>query len=150
MSLASQQREYLMALASQQKGHYFWWLWPLSKRGIIFVGSGLSGKGKKGNSWCIVFRAWLWDTLQNLEDLCVQYDTTVRTSTGEVVQFVYGGDSLDPTAMEGDNKPINFQQLWDHVRVRRGWVVDTDLEDVGVWVCVFLWTVVSVYSVFLL
>ena len=97
-----------------------------------------------------MFRAWLWGTLQNLEDLCVQYDTTVRTSTGEVVQFVYGGDSLDPTAMEGDNKPINFQQLWDHVRVRRGWVVDTDLEDVGVWVCVFLWTVVSVYSVFLL
>ncbi|KAK7113132.1 DNA-directed RNA polymerase III subunit RPC1-like [Littorina saxatilis] len=54
--------------------------------------------------------------VKNLEDLCVQYDTTVRTSTGEVVQFVYGGDSLDPTIMEGDNKPINFQRLWDHVR----------------------------------
>ena len=38
---------FLMALASQQKGHYFWWLWPLSKRDIIFVGSGLSAKGKK-------------------------------------------------------------------------------------------------------
>lgn len=31
-----------------------------------------------------------------LEDLCVQYDMTVRTCTNEIVQFLYGGDSLDP------------------------------------------------------
>lgn len=31
-----------------------------------------------------------------LEDLCVQYDMTVRTSTNDIVQFIYGGDSLDP------------------------------------------------------
>ena len=30
------------------------------------------------------------------EDLCVQYDMTVRTCTNDVVQFHYGGDSLDP------------------------------------------------------
>ncbi|XP_076459285.1 DNA-directed RNA polymerase III subunit RPC1-like [Babylonia areolata] len=54
--------------------------------------------------------------VKNLEDLCVQYDTTVRTSTGEVVQFVYGGDSLNPAAMEGDNKPINFSRLWEHIQ----------------------------------
>ena len=35
-----------------------------------------------------------------LEDLCVQYDTTVRNSVNEVVQFVFGGDGLDPCSME--------------------------------------------------
>lgn len=42
--------------------------------------------------------------VKNLEDLCVAYDTTVRTSTGDVVQFLYGGDSLDPVTMESAKK----------------------------------------------
>ena len=58
-------------------------------------------------------------SVQNLEDLCVQYDTTVRTSTGEIVQFVYGDDGLDPSAMEGDSKPVNFKSLWNHIIVRK-------------------------------
>lgn len=36
-----------------------------------------------------------------LEDLCAQYDSTVRTSNNDVVQFIYGEDSLDPSYMEG-------------------------------------------------
>ncbi len=39
--------------------------------------------------------------LQALEDLCVHYDMTVRNSYGDVLQFQYGGDSLDPAYMEG-------------------------------------------------
>lgn len=39
-----------------------------------------------------------------MEDLCLHYDLSVRNSVGEVVQFVYGGDGLDPCAMEGVNK----------------------------------------------
>ncbi len=35
-----------------------------------------------------------------LEDLSTQYDYTVRTSTGGVVQFIYGDDGLDPAGME--------------------------------------------------
>lgn len=42
--------------------------------------------------------------LQSLEDLCLHYDLSVRNSVGEVVQFVFGGDGLDPCAMEGINK----------------------------------------------
>ncbi|GFT84690.1 DNA-directed RNA polymerase III subunit RPC1 [Nephila pilipes] len=41
---------------------------------------------------------------QSLEDLCLHYDMSVRNSIGEVVQFVYGGDGLDPATMEGVNK----------------------------------------------
>ena len=40
--------------------------------------------------------------LQSLEDLCLQYDMTVRNSIGDIVQLCYGGDALDPTYMEGE------------------------------------------------
>lgn len=46
-----------------------------------------------------------------LEDLCVQYDGTVRNSMGEVVQFCFGGDGLDPTYMEGKDCPVSFTEL---------------------------------------
>ena len=40
--------------------------------------------------------------VKSLEDLCLQYDMTVRNSTGDIIQFSYGGDDFDPTYMEGD------------------------------------------------
>ncbi|GFS26302.1 DNA-directed RNA polymerase subunit [Elysia marginata] len=54
--------------------------------------------------------------VKSLEDLCLQYDCTVRTSVGEVVQFVYGEDSLDPANMEGNEKPVEFGRLLLHLR----------------------------------
>lgn len=36
--------------------------------------------------------------------MCLHYDSSVRNSVGEVVQFVYGADGLDPCSMEGVNK----------------------------------------------
>lgn len=59
-----------------------------------------------------------WLFLQSLEDLCSQYDLTVRNSTSDIVQFVYGADSLDPAAMEGKDKPVDFRRVYDHVRVK--------------------------------
>eukprot|EP01080_Neovahlkampfia_damariscottae_P006005 gene6005-10003_t len=35
--------------------------------------------------------------IKNLETLSVQYDRTVRDSYGSIVQFHYGGDSIDPS-----------------------------------------------------
>ena len=35
-----------------------------------------------------------------LEDVSVQYDNTVRNGQGDVIEFVYGEDSLDPTFIE--------------------------------------------------
>ena len=54
--------------------------------------------------------------VKSLEDLCVSYDSTVRTSTNDVVQFVYGGDGLDPANMEGNSKPLEMTRILDHVR----------------------------------
>ncbi|CAF0829663.1 unnamed protein product [Brachionus calyciflorus] len=49
-----------------------------------------------------------------LEDLCVQYDMTVRTCTNDIVQFSYGGDSLDPAYMEGKDQPVDFKRVLSH------------------------------------
>lgn len=49
--------------------------------------------------------------MKALEDLAVQYDYSVRNSTGIVVQFDYGNDRLDPTLMEGDECPVEFKRV---------------------------------------
>ena len=54
--------------------------------------------------------------VKSLEDLSVQYDRSVRNSTGEIIQLLYGGDALDPTFMEGKNRPVDFQRALDHTR----------------------------------
>jgi DNA-directed RNA polymerase III subunit RPC1 len=38
--------------------------------------------------------------MKALEDLAVQYDGTVRQSTGSIIQFTYGDDSFDPAQIE--------------------------------------------------
>ena len=58
--------------------------------------------------------------MKALEDLCAEYDGTVRSSQDEIVQFEYGGDSLEPTMMEavfksgpsnGEGKVCDFDRL---------------------------------------
>ena len=57
--------------------------------------------------------------VKSLEDLCSQYDLTVRNSEGYIVQFKYGGDGLDPTCMEtSDSRPVEYSRLLHHVKVR--------------------------------
>lgn len=56
--------------------------------------------------------------VKSLEDLCCQYDNTVRNSSGEIIQFIYGGDGLDPTYMEGKDRPVDFRRSIDHVRAK--------------------------------
>jgi DNA-directed RNA polymerase III subunit RPC1 len=52
--------------------------------------------------------------MKSLEDLSTQYDNTVRTSSGSVVQFQFGADNLDPVDMEGKAVPVNFVRTWNH------------------------------------
>ncbi|OTA90479.1 hypothetical protein M434DRAFT_367966 [Hypoxylon sp. CO27-5] len=52
--------------------------------------------------------------MKSLEDLSTQYDDTVRTSGGGVVQFQFGADKLDPVDMEGDAVPVDFNRTWSH------------------------------------
>uniref|UniRef100_H3G8F7 DNA-directed RNA polymerase subunit n=1 Tax=Phytophthora ramorum TaxID=164328 RepID=H3G8F7_PHYRM len=54
--------------------------------------------------------------MKALEDLSCQYDQTVRNSEGSVVQFTYGDDGLNPAYMEGDDRPVDFHRLLEHIR----------------------------------
>ena len=49
--------------------------------------------------------------VKSLEDLSIQYDNTVRNANDDVVQFLYGGDGLDPISMEDNSKPVNFDRV---------------------------------------
>jgi DNA-directed RNA polymerase III subunit RPC1 len=53
--------------------------------------------------------------MKALEDLSMQYDSTVRNSEQTVVQFKYGDDSLNPQLMEGlgdsDDRPVDYYRL---------------------------------------
>ncbi|XP_015764049.1 PREDICTED: DNA-directed RNA polymerase III subunit RPC1-like [Acropora digitifera] len=54
--------------------------------------------------------------VKSLEDLATQYDLSVRNSVGDMVQFMYGGDGLDPTDMEGKDKPLDYNRVFSHVQ----------------------------------
>lgn len=52
-----------------------------------------------------------------LEDLAVNYDSTVRTSVGEIVQFRFGEDGLDPCYMEAKTgNVVDYDHILYHVR----------------------------------
>uniref|UniRef100_A0A1B0D756 DNA-directed RNA polymerase subunit n=1 Tax=Phlebotomus papatasi TaxID=29031 RepID=A0A1B0D756_PHLPP len=55
-----------------------------------------------------------------LEDLVVHYDGTVRNAIGEVVEFTYGGDGLDPVFMEVQCKPVDLERQFMHIRAIDG------------------------------
>eukprot|EP01134_Creolimax_fragrantissima_P007036 CFRG7036T1 len=46
-----------------------------------------------------------------MEDLVIHYDATVRTCNGQVIQFTYGDDGLDPLQMEDDDGPVVFDSV---------------------------------------
>lgn len=51
-----------------------------------------------------------------LEDLCVQYDGSVRNAEQTIVQLRYGDDGLDPVMMAEGINPVNLSRVWEHVR----------------------------------
>jgi len=54
--------------------------------------------------------------IKSLEDLSCQYDMTVRDAAGNLVQFKFGNDGLDPTNLEGDDSPVDFMRTWTHIQ----------------------------------
>jgi len=53
--------------------------------------------------------------MKALEDLSLQYDSSVRNSENTVVQFMYGDDGLNPDRMESNDRPVDFDRLYLHV-----------------------------------
>jgi DNA-directed RNA polymerase subunit A' len=51
-----------------------------------------------------------------LQDLRVEHDETVRTATGQIVQFHYGEDGVDP-AKSDHGKAVNVERLVERVKL---------------------------------
>ncbi|KAL3274960.1 hypothetical protein HHI36_019736 [Cryptolaemus montrouzieri] len=56
--------------------------------------------------------------VKSLEDLVVHYDGSVRNAEGDIIQFNYGCDGLDPTYMEGKDCPVDFDRVLEHVKAK--------------------------------
>ena len=58
--------------------------------------------------------------IKGLEDLMVNYDMTIRTNKGKIVQFAYGEDSIDTVKVENQEIPIvemNLQEIYAHINI---------------------------------
>ncbi len=58
--------------------------------------------------------------IKGLEDLMVNYDMTVRTNKGKIVQFTYGDDNIDNVKVENQGIPIvkmSTQEIFAHYMV---------------------------------
>lgn len=56
-----------------------------------------------------------------LEDLVVHYDGSVRNAIGEIVEFIYGGDGLDPVFMEVKDRPVDMHRQLLHQRANNSY-----------------------------
>ena len=55
--------------------------------------------------------------IKGLEDLMVNYDMTIRSSKGKIIQFSYGEDSIDTMKVENQELPIasmTIQDIYEH------------------------------------
>jgi DNA-directed RNA polymerase II subunit RPB1 len=58
--------------------------------------------------------------VKGLEDLMVNYDMTIRTNKGKIVQFSYGEDSVDTMKVENQELPIasmTIQDIYEHFAI---------------------------------
>ena len=51
-----------------------------------------------------------------LEHLRIEYDGTVRNSTGDIIQFQYGEDGVDP-AKSDHGKAVNVARIAEQIRI---------------------------------
>ncbi|EYB98276.1 hypothetical protein Y032_0132g1690 [Ancylostoma ceylanicum] len=64
-----------------------------------------------------------------LEDLCASYDGTVRSSVGDIVEFIFGEDGLDPAMMEAkDGCVLDFAHQLEHIRNTHPFNGDEELD----------------------
>ena len=51
--------------------------------------------------------------MKALEDITIQYNNTVAISTGDIIEFLYGGDGIEPMNIDTEEKIIYLPRLWD-------------------------------------
>ena len=54
--------------------------------------------------------------MKALEDLTVQYNNTVTISNGEIIEFLYGDDGIEPMNTDNDDKIVYLPRLWEKIK----------------------------------
>jgi DNA-directed RNA polymerase II subunit RPB1 len=65
--------------------------------------------------------------IKSLEDLCVSYDYTIRNNKGCIIQYRYGGDSIDTSKVEKQSLPLvemSIEDIYNHYGI-----IDNKLAD---------------------
>jgi len=58
--------------------------------------------------------------IKGLEDLMVNYDMTIRSNKGKIIQFKYGDDNMDPIKVENQQVPfveMSIQDIYSHYNI---------------------------------
>ena len=58
--------------------------------------------------------------VKGTEDLKVEYDMTVRNNKSKIIQFHYGGDNMDPIAVENQQLPLSkmtLEEIYAHFQL---------------------------------
>ena len=56
--------------------------------------------------------------IKGAEDLMINYDLTVRNSSGNIIQFAYGDDNIDPTKLEHISKIELFELNNENLKIK--------------------------------
>ena len=54
--------------------------------------------------------------MKALEDLTVQYNNTVTISNGEIIEFLYGDDGIEPMNTDNEDKIVYLPRLWQMIQ----------------------------------
>eukprot|EP01084_Bolivina_argentea_P218353 370563_1 len=57
--------------------------------------------------------------MKNIEDVCIEYDFTVRNCKKQIIQFFFGNDGIDPMYCESDKNIINYNAILQNIRSKR-------------------------------
>ena len=53
--------------------------------------------------------------MKALEDLTIQYNNTVTISNGEIIEFLYGDDGVEPMKTDNEDKIVYLPRLWEMI-----------------------------------
>ena len=54
--------------------------------------------------------------MKALEDLTVEYNNTVTISNGEIIEFLYGDDGIEPMNTDNEDKIVYLPRLWEKIK----------------------------------
>lgn len=68
--------------------------------------------------------------MKGMEDLRIHYDNTIRNTNGQIVQFLYGADGLDPRYIE--KQKLFLYSMSNEAVEKKYFMSDAELKEIGV------------------